>query len=213
MSPLQSMRDRWLGHLEISVEQAAVAVGLFDDLVCRYAEPGRYYHTLDHIGAVLDLIESMEAKPSRALLLAGWLHDVIYNSRAKDNEEQSALYALEHTGRLGIPDPERERIAHLIRRTRSHDREPGDHEAEVLIDADLAILGSASTEYDRYAAAIRREYAWVSDADYRVGRRSVLEKFLSRPCIFFTPLMRTRFETNARANIGREIASLTGQEV
>jgi predicted metal-dependent HD superfamily phosphohydrolase len=32
---------------------------LFADLARRYAEPGRYYHTLDHIAAMLDTLAGL----------------------------------------------------------------------------------------------------------------------------------------------------------
>lgn len=51
--------------------------------------------------------------------------------------------------------------------------------AQVLLDADLAIPGSSEPVYQSYARQIRQEYAWVPEAEYRQGRRRVLENFLS----------------------------------
>ena len=80
-----------------------------------------------------------------------------------------------------------------------------------LLDADLAILGAASDEYDRYAAAIRREYAWVDENAYRAGRSQVLQGFLHRPCIFHTADWAARAENPARCNLQREIDALAAQ--
>lgn len=81
-----------------------------------------------------------------------------------------------------------------------------DVDAQVLLDADLAILGASEMEYQAYADKIRREYAWVPEPDYRKGRRQVLEKFLTRPKIYH---LLTHLEEPARRNLGREIARLS----
>ena len=78
---------------------------------------------------------------------------------------------------------------------------------QTLLDADLAILAADELLYDAYAEAIRREYAWVPEGDYRAGRVRVLERFLARPRIFFTPPM-AEAETRACDNLAREIGRL-----
>jgi predicted metal-dependent HD superfamily phosphohydrolase len=90
------------------------------------------------------------------------------------------------------------------------DRPPGDRETAILLDADLAILGAAPERYARYAGAIRQEYAWVPEAEYRVGRVRVLDRFLARPRIFWTDLAYQEGEQQARANLLAERAALTG---
>ena len=78
----------------------------------------------------------------------------------------------------------------------------------VLLDADLAILGAAPQRYARYAADIRREYAWVRDAEYRAGRAAVLEQFLARPRIYHAQMMYDEGEQRARENLRAELAAL-----
>jgi predicted metal-dependent HD superfamily phosphohydrolase len=201
---MAALAQRWRSLFTTNADEA------FADLVRRYAEPGRSYHTLDHIAAVLDTIEWLTGKPAPALLLAGWFHDVVYDSRASDNEERSADHARRTLASLGVNAAVQDEAARLILLTKSHTAAAAadDESGQILLDADLAILGAEPAVYDAYAAAIRREYAWVSEADYRAGRRPILEKFLSRPRIYFTPLMVARAETSARANLAREIAAL-----
>ena len=105
---------------------------------------------------------------------------------------------------LGVAASTIDETARLILLTRSHETGPGDRAGCTLLDADLAILAADSPTYDAYAEAIRREYAWVPEADYRAGRRRVLERFLVRPRIFFTMEM-GQAEPLARANLVREI--------
>jgi len=177
----------------------------FTDVCKHYAEPGRFYHTRDHIAAILKTVDSLGsfARNLNAVKLAGWLHDVIYNSRASDNEERSAEYAERLCERLSIP--EGRLVASLILKTKTHDVGNDDPDAQVLIDADLAILGDSESAYRAYAAKIRQEYAWVPEPDYRTGRRQVLERFLTRAIVFH---LLVDLEEPARRNIAAEIARL-----
>ncbi len=59
-----------------------------------------------------------------------------------------------------------------------------------------------------YAENIRREYAWVPEAEYRMGRRQVLERFLTKPRIFS---LSGELEEPARRNLAAEIARLVGR--
>src|SRR5262249_28318648 len=88
----------------------------FETLVQAYSAPGRFYHTLDHVMAVLATVEILAscARNLSAVKLAAWLHDVIYDSRASDNEERSARHAEGLCEELAIP--EGPRVAALIRK-------------------------------------------------------------------------------------------------
>jgi predicted metal-dependent HD superfamily phosphohydrolase len=95
-------------------------------------------------------------------------------------------------------------VASLILRTKSHVAGE-DTDAQVLIDADLAILGANEADYQTYAQKIRSEYGWVPETEYREGRRQVLERFLTRPKIFH---FLSNLEEPARRNIAAEIVRL-----
>jgi predicted metal-dependent HD superfamily phosphohydrolase len=184
---------------------------VFCALAAAYQEPGRFYHDLGHIAEILGTLASLRvpAREPELLDLAGWFHDVVYDSRAKDNEERSAVVATEALHRLGLPPDRIDRVAALIRMTRDHRADPADADAQRLLDADLAILGSPPEKYKEYARAIRREYAWVPEPDYRAGRRAVLRQFLGRPRIFATEELFGRLEDAARRNLAGEIAELS----
>jgi predicted metal-dependent HD superfamily phosphohydrolase len=177
----------------------------FDEVCGAYSGPGRCYHTLDHVLAVLGTVDSLAsfARNLNEVKLAGWLHDVIYDSKASDNEDRSADYAEQLCKELAIP--EGHRVAALIRMTKTHDA-GDDVDAKVLLDADLAVLGAGQAEYQAYAEKIRREYAWVPEPAYRKGRRQVLERFLARPRIFH---FLSKLEGPARHNLRAEIARLS----
>jgi predicted metal-dependent HD superfamily phosphohydrolase len=127
---------------------------------------------------------------------------VIYDSRASDNEERSADYAERLCEKFSISVDRL--VASLILKTKTHDA-GDDRDAQVLLDADLAILGASEPVYRAYAEKIHQEYAWVPEPDYRQGRRSVLQRFLSRSKIFHCL---TQLEAPARRNLAGEIARL-----
>lgn len=73
----------------------------------------------------------------------------------------------------------------------------------------MAIVGAAPDAFDRYDAAIRREYAAVPADAYRAGRRAFLASVLARPRIFFSALLHDRLDAAARANLARAIARVS----
>lgn len=199
----------WLGlGRSLGVEPVA-GQKAFDDLTAAYSSPGRYYHTLEHIYHVLSTIKTLQsqAKDLTALQLAAWFHDVVYDSQAHDNEEKSADYADRLLQSLEIPSDKIAATSHLIRNTKHHQAASDDIDSQILLDADLAILGTNPVQYQEYARAIRQEYAWVPEAQYFRARRQVLERFLQRERIYFTDLMFEVAELAARHNLQAEIQS------
>lgn len=204
------LRTRWLALLALFGADAAAAQAAFAALVAAYAEPHRAYHTLAHIAAVLDTLDTLraEARDWPALELAAWFHDVVYDPRRDDNEAQSAAVATRTLAGLGLPPALVDHAAALIRQTQTHIPDPGDPDAPLLLDADLSVLGAAPAVYAVYAAAIRQEYSWVPEADYRAGRAAVLRRFLQRPRIFHTERLFALLEAPARRNLAAEIVRL-----
>ena len=154
------LRRKWHELLRTWSVASILADRTFEDVCEHYNGPDRFYHTIDHVRSVLETVESpgSYARNLNAVKRAAWLHDVIYDSRASDNEERSADYAERLCEQLSIP--EGETVASLILKTKTHDA-GGDADAQVLIDADLAILGASGEAYRIYAEQIRQEYAWV----------------------------------------------------
>ncbi|MEH1940019.1 MAG: hypothetical protein V7L01_07360 [Nostoc sp.] len=202
--------SNWQHTLQpFGVDQIA-AEKAFNDLVAAYSTPSRYYHTLKHIDRVLSTIEVLQGytKNLAAVKLAAWFHDVVYDTKAQDNEEKSADYAFELLSNLGIPETIIITVTRLILNTKDHQAAVDDYDSQVFLDADLAILATNQVQYGEYAYAIRQEYGWVAEAEYITGRQQVLERFLQRSHIYFTPLMSEFAEPSARGNIQGEIQFL-----
>ncbi len=198
------LRQEWRDLLRTWAVTPSLSDKLFEDVRQHYAGTGRFYHTMDHIGAMLETVASLASftRNLNAVKLAVWLHDVFYDSGASDNEVRSAEYAEQLCEKLSIR--EGRVVASMILKTKTH-AAGDDPDAQVLVDADLAILGACEPAYRAYAERIRQEYAWVPEPGYRIGRRQVLERFLKRPRIFH---LLAHLDEPARRNISAEIARL-----
>ncbi len=184
-----------------------VAKKVFTQIATAYSSSGRYYHTLKHVYHVLDTIQILQnrAQDLPAVQLAAWFHDVIYDPQTQDNEEKSAIYAAEILKSLALPSHLIAKVFTLILHTKDHQAESDDFDAQVLLDADLAILGTNPSCYYQYALAIRQEYAWLPDEVYLAGRKKVLQQFWQQHRIYFTDVMFANFESSARRNLQAEI--------
>jgi predicted metal-dependent HD superfamily phosphohydrolase len=89
-----------------------------------------------------------------------------------------------------------------------HLHPPHTRDEQLLVDCDLAVLGQSRERFDAYELAIRNEYTWVIDADYRAGRTKVLEQFQSRNAIYSLPAFRNRYEAAARSNLAHSLQRL-----
>nr|WP_055505577.1 hypothetical protein [Nonomuraea pusilla] len=207
------------------------------ELLARWSEPHRRYHTTAHLTAVLAAVDRLTAPEDGtgaggaaaegagaegagaegagergafdpvAVRLAVWFHDAVYEGRPGWDEERSAQLAQSRLPRCGVPAARVAEVARLVRLTAAHDRaEPGDRDAAVLCDADLAVL--AGPGYDAYAAAVREEYAHVPDEAFRRGRAEVLRRLLNTPSLYRTRRGRELWEERARANLAAELAVL-----
>ncbi|MGW7004993.1 HD domain-containing protein [Streptomyces sp. NPDC054933] len=178
-----------------------------ENLLARWAEPQRRYHTTDHLIAVLDHAESLAsyATDPDAVLLAVWFHDAVYRPDRSENEERSADLAERALTEAGLAHPLVAEVARLVRLTVSHDPADGDRDGEVLCDADLAVLAAAPREYAAYAAAVREEYGFVPDEAFRAGRADVLRQLLALPRLFHTAYGYEHWERTARRNLETEL--------
>ena len=179
-------------------------LALRDQLLAAYSA-GRGYHDVQHLTEVLARIDELGEGSNREVVLAAWYHDAIYEGRPDDEERSAQLAESELVG-TGVDVAE---VARLVRITTTHDPAPDDRRGQVLCDADLAILAADPARYQEYSAGVRRDYASVPEADFRAGRRAVLEELLSRAELFRTPHARLEWDQRARQNLAREIADLS----
>ncbi len=170
------------------------------DVISRYCEKSRAYHSLAHIQHMLANIPNSGS--SFELECAIWFHDVIYDPKRNDNEQQSADHFISMLGNA-LPDASREEIIRLIKVTAHGQHSPCSACEKLMVDLDLLILSEESSIYDHYAQAIRAEYHHVSDENYHQGRSKVLKHFLTKN-IYHTDYFKHR-ESIAIANIQKEL--------
>lgn len=165
---------------------------------------GRPYHNLDHVARVLDYLakrcnENEQLLPE--VILAAIMHDAIYVAGATDNERRSAdcamvvCCAIEHEG-----------MSYLVERyimDTKHDKTPTTIFGFELCDADLAGLADPWDQFCATGKAIRKEFAHVSDDEFRAGRQKWMRDTLDRGRPLF--YLNKALEAPARANMERWI--------
>jgi predicted metal-dependent HD superfamily phosphohydrolase len=195
-----SWSDAWRA-LGASADDALLA-----ELLARYGESHRAYHTLQHLGECLAHLarERDGAERPAEVALALWFHDAIYDVHRHDNEARSADWARQAARRAGLAPEVAERLHALVMATR-HDALPVGADARLLVDIDLAILGAPPARFAEYERQIRFEYAHVPPEVFEPRRRQILSGFLARDPLYLTAPMRARLEAVARANLGQAV--------
>jgi predicted metal-dependent HD superfamily phosphohydrolase len=182
--------------------------GLMSQLVAAYSEPHRHYHTLQHLRECLAHCEaagSLARRPAE-VELALWFHDAVYDATRGDNEARSAAWARASVLAASCDAQVADRIAALVLATQDHVAPDDAPDAALLLDIDLAILGTSYARFDEYGRQVRAEYAHVDDAAFAAGRRRVLQGFLQRPRIYRTDAFHDALDQRARENLRRALA-------
>lgn len=208
---MMRLEAEWRADMSAIGADAGPAAAAFADVVSRHSEPHRRYHGLAHLDALFTLLRrhAPAIAAGSGARLAVWWHDVIYDPKAQDNEERSAIHARDALTSLGCDPGRTGATADLILKTKRHwDSGPAGADGDAFLDADIAILGAPPEIYDRYAAGVREEYGWAPDDLYRKGRGAFLRGALSRQTYFRTSAFETAFAAQARENMARELSRL-----
>ena len=177
------LRDRWLELIAAAAGPASAGTvdpdtlasgsanpaAAGDDLIARWSEPQRHYHTLTHLERMLDVVDGHVAASDdpQAVALACWFHDAVYDPTRGDNEEASAMLAETVLSRLGVGPDLIGEVVRLVRLTADHAVADGDRNGALLVDADLAILATDASTYAAYTTAVRAEYSHVNDETFQ----------------------------------------------
>ncbi len=186
-------------------------------LLERWSEPGRHFHNLRHLIAVLARVDELaeETHEPDVVRLAVWYHGAKFETakaaalahRGGEDEVASAALARHELTTLGVPAVHVERVKHLVTRMARHNPDPEDLDCAVLCDADLAVLAAEPQRYKTYLEEIREEYAHLPLRAFLEARQRIVAKLLGRPRIFVSPLG-TAWEEPARQNLAMEQARL-----
>ncbi len=145
------------------------------DVINRYDEPHRFYHTLEHIEFVLKQLHNADILKHDEVFLAAVFHDIIYDPQSKTNEEDSADYFMDAARSSGLTIDQKEHIKQLILDTKHH--KPSVPFSEGLIDADLSIFNASFDKLIKYEKQIFKEFQFVDYKAYKPKRIEVLQQF------------------------------------
>lgn len=199
---------QWLtAWAPLGVAQSSILEDLYRVLITCYRAPHRQYHNEQHLDECLSCFRDIrnQSQHPAEIELAIWFHDAIYNPRRKNNEELSADWARREALRCGVPHESADRIHALILATKHHSP-PVTHDAQILVDVDLAILAAEPSRFDQYEKQVREEYSWIPGFVFRHKRRQLLKALLKRQSIYSTALFQQRYELRARENMLRSLS-------
>jgi predicted metal-dependent HD superfamily phosphohydrolase len=210
-----NLEERWNNFSEeLGVSDNGLRDHYFELLNDNYTSPERFYHDFVHVADCLREMDQNVREGTanlQELEMAIWFHDAIYNIFEKDNEEKSAILALDASSQMGLGDQFSGKVYDLIIATK-HTDVPQDHDSKLIIDIDLAILGQEKEKFDEYEKNIWLEYAplteKVSEKVRCETRSRILQSFLDRESVYFTDAFRERYEAPARENLQRSIDAL-----
>lgn len=190
----------------------------------------RPYHNLEHLVFMLDKYrewaaaagdgKQRTAPDERALYAAIAYHDLFVDSDSDVPPGEDIAMSLRA---IDMSPPEmseisRESVESLVLATDHAEctfsgRRDLSPAQKLLRDLDLAILGESASEYDRYAAAIREEYAGPGGypiQTFNAGRTAFLNGMLAR--LASGPLIDAGTDQRIRENLRRELAGMEAEE-
>ncbi|MDX1456742.1 MAG: hypothetical protein R3276_04080 [Marinobacter sp.] len=181
----------------------------FHVLLNAYSEPGRHYHSVAHVDACLYHLDRCTAALDHPeeVELALWFHDAVYKPLATGNEQKSADWAYNFLLDNAAGQEKAARVHRLIMVT-EHNAPTCTTDESILVDIDLAILGSTPDIYDVFERGVRQEYCLVPQLLYREKRMEVLRGFLDRDRIYHNEPFTSEREELARKNLASAIARL-----
>ncbi|WP_412987218.1 hypothetical protein [Pontimicrobium sp. IMCC45349] len=207
---IENLKHRWT--LFCSAEDSQLTSQLWTEIESQYSEKSRHYHTLEHLHNMFSAYDEIEKliNNKEAFQFTVWYHDIIYKASKNNNEEQSALLAVDRLKKLNLEISQIELIKTLILSTKKHSVLSNENASDnsYLLDIDLSILGTDWSVYQSYCSNIRKEYKIYPTFMYNKGRKQVLKNFLDRDTLYFTEYFKEKFEIQARNNIKRELELL-----
>ena len=203
------LTDTFLQLVKKYSKDHELANNLWLEIFTKYSELKRHYHTIDHLEAMVTDLKEVKGKIDDwdTTLFAVFYHDIIYKASSKTNEGDSAKLARKRLAEIGYPTDKIEKCVDMILATKQH-LPSEDSDTNYLLDADLAILGKNSDDYQKYSYQIREEYTIYADFMYNSGRKKALQHFLEMDAIYKTDYFLKKYDEQARTNIKNELDNL-----
>jgi pantetheine-phosphate adenylyltransferase len=149
-------------------------LGFPETVLDRYQEKQRFYHTLEHLKEVVAQLEK-SGKMDDELFLAAVYHDAVYDPKADDNEERSALLFESDAKHAKRDAAQIKTIKQLILDTKTH--KASDQRSQLLQDADLSVFNRPMDGLIRHEREIFKEFQFMNYNAYRSKRIEMLTQF------------------------------------
>lgn len=210
------------GFLKLRWEQLCERMGVVPDatrtawssLAKMYENPNRYYHTLTHVRHCIERIDEHRKDEDDRLDIREWaqieaalfLHDLVYDARSQQNEEDSAAIARVLFPRCSmIPD------SILATKHNAMGIAAYGYLISTVLDIDLSSLGAEPKVFEQDCTNIRMEYLFVPDVPYLQNRYRVIRGFYDRAAddrLYFTSYWNSKLGDQAKSNLHRHAAEL-----
>ncbi len=183
-------------------------LNIVKEVMNKYQEKHRHYHSLYHINHCLEEFDKLPSDlhiHRESLELAIWFHDIIYDPMSKGNEKKSAdlaekyLFILQKAYDIDVV------VRHIM--TTVHDGNVELEENEYIVDIDLTMLANPKS-IKRNNEAVRKEYIEVPYEIYVTERIKILEGFLKQRHIYYSQYFRDKYEYITQTNIKNLISEL-----
>lgn len=208
-----------------ALDDALVAIGATASPAARRAEierilggwnmRGRSFHNARYLSSVLEHLDKLEgaATDPAALRVAFAYRGAQEEVGWEDADIEGVPAAVpqitspERLAQLGVEPDQVARIQELVAQLSSHQPDPHDLDAKIIIDADMAVLASPPQLYRKLLEGLRSEVPHMDSAVFLRHRRRAIKRLLSRRNVFFSPIGR-QWDQVARENLEAELGAI-----
>lgn len=158
-----------------SIKKRLVDLKFNPEIISRYNESHRFYHTIEHINDVLKKLNDKDLLKHDELFLTAVFHDIIYDPKSNTNEEDSANLFLSESKNSSLKSEQKEHIKQLILDTKTH--KPTVKYSEDFISIDLSVFNSGFSDLLKYEQQIFKEFQFVDYKTYKAKRIEILNHY------------------------------------
>ena len=203
------LKDQFLEVCSKYSNDSSIVNRLWSEVQDCYSKTYRHYHTISHIEHFHEELKEVKylLKDWDCLMLSMFYHDIVFLPTRNDNEKSSADVASVSLALLDVPQEKIDKCQQLILATKKHAQSKSS-DTNFFTDADLSILGSSADRYEQYLQDIKKEYYYLSEDNYRIGRTRIIDRLLGMEQLYKTQHFFAKYEKQARQNLRMERAEI-----
>lgn len=166
-----------INHILCEICTIYISYEQYEKIQSYYFEPSRHWHNWTHVINVVDYIwnSDLSQDNKELLLIVAFLHDAIYDTKSKTNEEDSAKLV----NQFNLPNSQKKIISDIILFTK-YQRYDDNILERTFQYADLNIFLQSPAKQLEFEKAIFKEYYWVPIPKYVEARIVILKDLHDR---------------------------------